>query len=572
MSLFGELIATIQSPIPLSIVPLCLLLLLGCFAYILHLRRNLTDYEKIKSEAEQGKVQALIKEEKHEVEGKQMRDAFLAHFSHELRTPLNVIIGYAELLEEICIEEETTHLVPDIRKIATAAHHLQTVVNDMLELSKIESGMVETRYEPCPSANLLQALAKTVGPAFANHGNRLVTSFVPTEVEVDVSKIRQLLTHILSFANHHVSQGTIRLSLREEQGDNVRWLVFTVADDGLSVANKALEALTTGFSCVFEDTTGEKGLGMGLAISRGLANIMGGSLEVGNQKDGNQLIVRLPARHTNTHRLAQNQAPSSLLNKTILIISDDAPNAGLLKEALHEQGLVVELAINRSDGLAKAEAHPPDVIVIDGMMPKMDGWGTLEGLSKDKRLCHTPVIMTSQMDEVSKTYALGAIGFLNKPVSEARILSVLNRYLPPGEGRNILMVEDDRVSRKMLRKSLERVEWVVGEAENGQAALASLARSRPNLILLDLMMPEMSGYEFFGELRKHPEWRTIPVLFVSSALVTDESKLGVPGRFWHLSNQGDFADKTFQAKILEQIRFFTETSDSQPLKGMTHHD
>lgn len=554
-----------------TILSLCLLVVAAVYIVVLRLRMDGIRLEL--KEGQQDKVQALIKEEKLEVESQRTRDAFLANISHELRTPLNVIIGYAELVEEICAEEQANHLIPDIRKINSAGRHLQTIINDMLELSKIEAGMMETRFERCPTPILLNSMGKAVKPVLEARGNKLdiYYTMAPEEVEVDVLKIRQVITHLIFFANRHIHHGTIQLSLEEEHEDGMLWLVFTVADNGLPVTHQVLEALSSGFAFAFEDKGEDKDLGMGLAISRSLASIMGGSLEAGSQQDGNRLVVRLPAVHARIHGGSSHAEDTSFAGKSVQLISDDSANLQHLGRALSEVGYVVYQAFSQDEGMANMVEHAPDVVVIDGMMPHMEAWHTMETIKASKEFRQTPVIMTSLMDEVSKTYALGAIGFLNKPVREARLLQVLERYLGGEQERHILLVEDDRVSRKIMAKMLEKARWQVREAENGQRALEQVKQQRPNLVLLDLMMPEMGGYDFFSELRKQPEWETIPVVFVSSAHVTAESKLRIPGRFTHVPNQGDFSDPEFCEEIMAQIRLFLKSSHVSQNSGVSSH-
>lgn len=534
------------------------ILLVIAIGVILRQRQTLAGYDALKKEHEQQEINSLILEEKHEVEGNRVRDVFLAHISHELRTPLNVITGYSELVEEICLDDAQEHLITDIRKIQKAARHLQTIVNEMLELSKIEAGKLELQYETCPSDHLLNGLKKSVSQTLSHKSNRLEMFNLLSwnDIEVDVVKIRQMLTNLVLFAHRICENSEISLRLDHDTDKGHPLLLFLIRFPSPGLEPGALDALLRGETSIEQatDDVSYEG-GLGLAISKSLCVVMGGYLDGRIDSEGVLLIARIPA----THASAKNQPlePAIVQGEAALIVTDDLGNGSKLVNGLASKGMDAQLAANEEEALWMARDKCPAIIIIDGMMPQMNGWKTLDAIKSEPATKGTPVIMTSMMDEVSKTYALGAIGFLNKPVAERRLIGILDRYVTREEGRRVLLVEDDRVSRRIVRKILEKAGWLVDEAENGHVALERLLKGNlPTLILLDLMMPEMGGYDLFGELRKTDIWRKIPVIFISSAHVTEQSKLRIPGLFTHITNQGDFGEPKFQQLITDQVALF----------------
>src|SRR5262249_49571092 len=233
---------------------------------------------------------------------------------------------------------------------------------------------------------------------------------------------------------------------------------------------------------------------------------------------------------------------------TLLVIDDDTTMHHMLAHYLAEEGYRVECVGSGTEGLQKARELLPDAILLDVKMPVMDGWAVLSALKTALRLADIPVIVLSIVDDRQRGFALGAADYLLKPVNRGRLREVL-RQNASATGRSVLLVEDDVVTRTMLRRLMEADGWQVAEAENGRVALASVARRRPALILLDLMMPEMDGFAFSDELRRRPEWRTIPVVVVTAKELTAADRDRLSGHVSRVLPKGAFSRDEMLAEV-----------------------
>ena len=242
------------------------------------------------------------------------------------------------------------------------------------------------------------------------------------------------------------------------------------------------------------------------------------------------------------------QAPASAVveaaqatgGNTVLVIDDDVTARDLMRRFLAKEGFDVITAKSGEEGLKLAKEHSPSVITLDVLMPQLDGWGVLQRLQADPALAKIPVVMVSILDEQSKGYALGASDYVTKPIDRERMSEVLAKYMSADGGQQVLVVEDDPTTRALLRRMLIGEGWQVAEAENGRIALDRVAEVKPRLLLLDLMMPEMDGFEFLAELRKTPAWRGIPVVVATAADLTEEDERRLSGgveRILHKSAQ-----------------------------------
>jgi CheY-like chemotaxis protein len=233
-----------------------------------------------------------------------------------------------------------------------------------------------------------------------------------------------------------------------------------------------------------------------------------------------------------------------------LVIDDDPTVHDLMRRFLNKEGFWVEVAANGETGLELARQLHPAAITLDVMMPGMDGWVVLSVLKTDPDLVDIPVIMLTIVDDKNLGYALGAADYLTKPIDRERLVAVLSKYRCEQPRCSVLLVEDDPATREMLRRTLEKEEWWVAEAENGRVALEQVAETRPELILLDLMMPEMDGFEFITELRKDPVWRTIPIVVITAMDLTPEDRLRLNGYVTQILQKGAYS----REELLQEVR------------------
>ncbi|BAE49916.1 response regulator [Paramagnetospirillum magneticum] len=480
----------------------------------------------------------------------QAKSSFLANMSHELRTPLNAIIGYSEMLQEEMEDLGQDDLIPDLAKIHSAGRHLLTLINDVLDISKIEAGKMDLFVEAFEIAPMVADVVATISPLIQKNGNTLVVDGAGEigAMEADLTKVRQTLFNLLSNASKFTSDGTITLSTRR-QGE---WIEFAVADTGIGMAPAELDRLFQAFSQADASTTRKfGGTGLGLAISRTFCRMMGGDIAVASEPGrGTTFTVRLPAVSASPKAArpagAIESGPELPL---VLVIDDDAVARDLLGRFLDENGFRARFAADGPLGLEMARALRPAAITLDVMMPGMDGWSVLTALKTDPELAAIPVIMVSVVENQALGYALGAHHFMSKPIDRDQLAEVLSRFKEAGPIERILVVEDDHTNREMLRRMLVKEGWSVIEAANGRIALERVAESRPDLILLDLMMPEMDGFEFVSELRRHSAWHAIPVVVLTAKDIGQDDRDRLAGGVQKVLQKGAADNETLLTEL-----------------------
>jgi PAS domain S-box-containing protein len=469
------------------------------------------------------------------------KSTFLANMSHELRTPLNAIIGYSEMLQEEAEDADNASAVADLQKIHTAGRHLLGLINDILDLSKIEAGKMDLYLETFDAGEAVQGVAETVRPLVARNENRL-------EVEVgdhlgplhaDLTKFRQALLNLLSNASKFTHGGVVTLSAtRESAGPEGDWFVFRVQDSGIGMSAEQVAQLFRPFTQADASTTRKYGgTGLGLTITRRFCQMMGGDVTVESQPgQGSRFTVRLPARVTGHDALPPEDGASAApveeedARGLVLVVDDDPSVRDLMRRALEKEGFRVRQAASGVEGLRLARALRPDAITLDVMMPGMDGWAVLASLKSDPELAETPVVMVTIVDDKNLGYALGAADYLTKPIDRRRLAAVLARFRRDTPGGVALVVDDDLSSRELVAQMLEKEGWDVTRAENGRAALDRLELLRPDLIVLDLMMPEMDGFEVADRLRRDTRWRDTPILVVTAKDLGDDDRQRLHGQ------------------------------------------
>ncbi len=442
------------------------------------------------------------------------KSQFLANMSHELRTPLSAVIGYSEMLEEELEDGGDKGLLGDVQKIQSNARHLLSLINDVLDLSKIEADRMTTYAETFEVSALVQDVANTVGTLVGQKGNTLAIEANPDlgTMHTDQVKLRQCLFNLVSNAAKFTENGQITLRASRTDGD----VMFSVTDSGIGMTPAQLAKLFERFTQADSSTTRKfGGTGLGLAITRAFCRLLGGDVTVTSTENvGSTFTIQVPA-------VLPDQAPESApaehdeaSRHLVLVIDDDPSQRDLLTRFLEREGFAVRTAPDGKAGIEMARILHPRAILLDVMMPKMDGWSVLTALKADPALALIPVVMVTFVNEPGLGASLGAVETVLKPVEWDRLKQVMERF--HGDAGDILVVDDDPAARARLRTVLTRNGWTVSEAGNGQEALDVMAVAPPQLILLDLTMPVMDGFTFLHELRGRPGCGDIPVVVLTA--------------------------------------------------------
>jgi PAS domain S-box-containing protein len=483
------------------------------------------------------------------------KSRFLANMSHELRTPLNAIIGYSEILQEEVEELGQPGLAPDLLKIRNAGKHLLALINDVLDLSKIEAGKMELYLETFEVERMLEEVLTTVAPLVASNNNRVVVDTAPGTgaMRADLTRTRQILFNLLSNACKFTHDGVITVRARPEG----KTMIFAVEDTGIGMTGEQQARVFEAFAQADASTAKRfGGTGLGLAISRQFCRMMGGDLAVSSTSgEGTVFTVRLP-REVAEPAAAQPPATAVATGTgtagTLLVIDDDANARDVLRRVFTKDGFLVEEASSGEAGLARARTLRPDAITLDVLMPGMDGWAVLTALKADPELADIPVIMLTVADQSPLGLALGAAEYLTKPIDRARLSAVVRRHVGDGV-RTVLVVEDDEPTRTMLQRTLEKDGWVVNGAENGRAALTVLDSHRPDLILLDLMMPELDGFGFLEAMRQNAATASIPVVVLTAKDLTESERDRLSGGVARVVQKGATNPEALVAQLHSAI-------------------
>jgi len=481
---------------------------------------------------ERQKIEQALKESKEAAEEANLtKSQFLANMSHELRTPLNAIIGYSEMLKEEAEDFGQDHCLDDLQKIHSAGMHLLGLINDVLDLSKIEAGKMDLFLEKLPLEQLIEEVISTIQPTIEKNGNTLIIERPDSlgEMQTDITKLRQMLLNLLSNAAKFTEQGGIRLKITRQKREEGEWIIFCIADEGIGMTEAQLQKLFQPFTQADASTTRRYGgTGLGLTITKQFTQMMGGTLSVDSEfGQGSTFTLLLPAHAKITPTNTQPYKPQSLTakegNGVILVIDDDAAVREKLQHDLSKLGYAVAVAEDGPEGLKLANKLIPDAILLDVHMPDMDGWRVLSMIKHDVLLAHIPVIMISMEEHKQKGYAMKATDYISKPVRRDKLVTLLKKYQIHGHSKGVVMVvEDEEFFRQAMVHILELEGWQVFSAPNGQIAIDNLDDKKPSLILLDLLMPEMDGFEFLNRLHLHEKWHSIPVVVLTAKMLSPE--------------------------------------------------
>ncbi|MCJ2067713.1 response regulator [Methylobacterium sp. J-030] len=490
---------------------------------------------------------------------------FLANMSHELRTPLSAIIGYSEMMgEEISDGCTASDLVADIGKVERNARHLLGLINDVLDLSKIESGKMEVYAETFAVEDMLRDVASSVATLVGKKGNtlELQPALGLGWMYSDLTKTRQVLFNFLSNAAKFTENGIITLAAsRMTDLSGIDRLSFSVTDAGIGMTAEQVSRLFQRFEQADASTTRNfGGTGLGLSLTRSFADMLDGTVTVSSTSgQGSTFTFTVPATFVPPVDERASNDPDVIVDDAvdgdlILVIDDDPDQLALTTRFLHREGFRVQTATNGRSGLNLARRLRPRAIVLDVMMPGVDGWSVLSQIKADAILASTPVVMVTSVDQRNLAASLGASDYMLKPVDWSRFGKIVNQFRLSGTDRRgtVLLVEDEAVTRMAMRSTLEEDGWAVVEASNGEEGLLHVAASKPDVVIVDLNMPIMDGFGFLEGVRAVPGCSDIPVIVLTGREFSSDDRSKLRGAS-QILNRGDLAS----ANLAERLRGLT---------------
>jgi len=521
-------------------------------------KRREAELERARSEAEQVN---------------RLKSEFLANMSHELRTPLNAIIGYSQILQEDARDGGNEALLDDLLKIEGAGSHLLSLINDILDLSKIEAGKMEVFVESFEVAALADEVRLMIEPLAARNTNRLSVSCAPGmgTMRSDHTKVKQALLNLLSNACKFTRDGQVELRIWRDPGR----VLFAVNDSGIGMTDEQQAHLFQSFGQADSSTTRRYGgTGLGLAITRSFARMLGGDVTVRSVPgEGSTFTLSLPDTSldvsSRSHATSSDDAaepepapagqPAEAV-ATILVTDDEEVSRRIIGTHLLRENYRILYASSGTEALEIARRERPDAITLDIMMPKVDGWTVLRTLKADPELASIPVVLISLAADRGLGFTLGAAAVLNKPVERAELLAALRAHNVANQGSPVLVVEDDPAAREVALRTLERLGLPYALTANGQEALDWLeAHATPCLILLDLMMPVMDGFSFLRHLRAEARWREVPVLVLTAKPLTQEERAVLSSATQHVAMKSGSGRKDLTEALSEAIPKVAQT-------------
>jgi signal transduction histidine kinase/DNA-binding response OmpR family regulator len=482
-----------------------------------------------KTNAELEKTNAAL------VEASRLKSQFLANMSHELRTPLNAIIGFSRI-----VLRKTESLLPEkqaknLQIVHDSGKHLLEMVNDLLDIERIEAGMLKVSLSTVEVTAMIADVVSSLVPAAADKGLTLEsqTGGVPLRMRSDPVRLRQVLDNLVNNAIKYSDSGTVRVRLEVQPPSAPAAIELAVEDQGIGIPAEHAAKIFDAFHQVDGSSTrAQGGVGLGLHLVRRLVELLGGTVRVTSEVGkGSTFTVTFPAS------LAVASAESDVPPRSIeaagdgpllLVIDDQREAIEILRTELVECGFRVESALSGEEGLAKAAKVRPAAILLDIVMPNMDGWAVLKKLRSDPDLSATPVIVTSMLDDAPRARDLGIVGWLTKPVAPEEFLAVFNR-IGIGAAGDILVVEDDRPTQSMLLESLGELGFKPRAASDGNEAVAAIDERLPQAVILDLMLPHLDGFHVLEHLRARRNGGDVPVVVYTAMDLSREERSRLNG-------------------------------------------
>jgi signal transduction histidine kinase/CheY-like chemotaxis protein len=453
---------------------------------------------------------------------------FFANMSHELRTPLNAILGYGEMLYEDCEDLGYDDLLPDLKKITSSGTHLLSLINNILDLSKIEAGKMELFVTSFEIENMVQTIKDVSEPLAAKNDNGFVINLEGAlgSMSQDETKLRQCLTNFLSNGFKFTKNGTVTLDVKARMEGDVEFVDFAVIDTGAGMSPEGVAKVFEEYTQAERSTSANYGgTGLGLPISKKFAEMMGGDVIVTSEEGVGSVFTMSVPRECPEYN--EDEVEGNVINlddqdNLVVLVDDDVAMHDLIKRTISKLNLTLLGATNSEKGMELIREVQPKLILLDVLMPGRDGWSLLKECKTDKDLKDIPVIMISQLNQSNLASSLGANDYLTKPIDRTHFINTLKRILGTDtQNQKVLVIDDDKDVRELLSRLLKDAGYRPIDARDGKEGLER-TKDEPALIILDLEMPRMDGFEFLDNYIKDvPEEKRAPVLVFSGKDLTD---------------------------------------------------
>ena len=471
-----------------------------------------------------------------------LKDRFLAAVSHELRTPMTVILGFTGTLLRGTQGELNPRQKESLERVQRNARLLLGLINDVLDISKIEAGRSEIRREVVSVPTLLQQVQADFEEAARRKGLELTTLASPglETVISDPDKLSQILTNLVGNALKFTEAGGVEV--RAEQRGRDQW-ALVVTDSGIGIPSAEHDAIFEEFrQGEGSEHQARGGTGLGLAIVRRLALLLGGTVSVQSAAGKGStftvtLMRELPGGELEA--VAPSLPPAGRARRTALIVDDDESTRKLLAIELEPHGFEVLEAADGQSALESARARRPDIIVLDVLLPRLDGWTVLRALKDSPETSSIPVVLHSVVDNRAFGFSLGAFDYLVKPVAPGRLFEILSRAGVLGFPGYVLIVDDDADIRELLERELQAAGFRTEAVSGGAEALARIEQETPSSILLDLMMPDPDGFEVIFRIRDNPALRRVPVVVMTAKDLTPSDYERLNGSAQRILGKGE---------------------------------
>ena len=453
---------------------------------------------------------------------------FFANMSHELRTPLNAILGYGEMLYEDCEDLGYDDLLPDLKKITSSGTHLLSLINNILDLSKIEAGKMELFVTSFEIENMVQTIKDVSEPLAAKNDNGFVINLdgAMGSMSQDETKLRQCITNFLSNGFKFTKNGTVTLDVKSRMIDDVEFIDFAVIDTGAGMSPEGVAKVFEEYTQAERSTSANYGgTGLGLPISKKFAEMMGGDVVVTSEEGVGSVFTMSVPRECPEYN--EDDVDGSVINlddqdNLVVLVDDDVAMHDLIKRTISKLNLTLLGATNSEKGMELIREVKPKLILLDVLMPGRDGWSLLKECKTDNELKSIPVIMISQLNQSNLAASLGANDYLTKPIDRTHFINTIKRVLGnETQDHKVLVIDDDKDVRELLSRLLKDAGYRPIDARDGKEGLER-TKDEPSLIILDLEMPRMDGFEFLDNYIKDvPEDKRAPVLVFSGKDLTD---------------------------------------------------